>query len=448
MMISELAVILTMLFFNGLFASFEIALTSVSIARIQLLARENRPGAAVALKMKQRMETSLAALQVGTTLTGAVAAATGGAGAIEAVAPLMQTSLGLSETAAHVLALTLVVLPLTVITIVLGELLPKIYAIRHKESVCLRLAPPMRVFSIGVWPAVWLFETWVMAIMRWGERRLQGRKAAKKAEAAELLELRAYASQARSLRLIGEKEEGIILGAARLSSRAVREIMLPAEYISMLKVNDSLADSLVAAHLDMHTRFPVAERPGDPQSILGYVNFKDIVAAMRLSLPERPSLRSILRPLPFIDSEMPISSCLEVLIREHNHIALVREKKNNNIIIGLVALEDIVEELVGDIQDEYDRLPIHVAPAGYAWVVGGGVGLGRLKDLTGIDLSADLPPAGARNLSDWVAGHLDEPIRGGEILQRGPIRVIVRKVRRQKVLEAQLGRAIPEDNKA
>ena len=79
--------------------------------------------------------------------------------------------------------------------------------------------------------------------------------------------------------------------------------MLPAEHISMLNVGAPLGESLVTAHLDMHTRFPVAERPGDPQSILGYVNFKDLVALMRLSRPHDASLRAILRPMPSLDAE-------------------------------------------------------------------------------------------------------------------------------------------------
>ena len=81
--------------------------------------------------------------------------------------------------------------------------------------------------------------------------------------------------------------------------------MLPAEHISMLGINASLSESLVTAHLDMHTRFPVAERLGDPQSILGYVNFKDLVALMRLSPPHEASLRAILRPMPSLAPSWP-----------------------------------------------------------------------------------------------------------------------------------------------
>jgi putative hemolysin len=442
--ILELLIMAVMVIFNGVFAGYEIALAAVTVARLQVLVRENRAGAKAALYMKENMEASLAAVQVAITLFGAIAAAIGGLGAGESIKPFfLRAPFSFSPTVAAVLAIAVIVIPLTLFTIMFGELIPKVFSLRNKEWVCLKLSPLMRLFCFSVWPAVWVFEGSVMGLMTWSERLWRPRvEGATKREAIELLELRAHAAYARASRVIGEQEERIILGAARLSSRTVREIMLPAEHISMLSVNASLGDNLVAAHLDMHTRFPVADRPGDPRSILGYVNFKDLVALMRLSRPHEVSLQAILRPLPTLSADLLLTACLERLIREHTHIALVGEKGGK--IVGMITLEDILEELVGDIQDEYDRLPIHAVPSGWAWVVGGGLPLVRLKDLTGIDLSADppakTPESGMRTVSDWIVGHLSESVHGGDIIDRDGVRVIVRKVRRQKVLEAQVGR--------
>jgi putative hemolysin len=434
----ELAIMATMVLVNGVFAAFEIALASASVARLEVLVRENRSGAAAALHMKQNMEGSLAVAQLGIALAAAIAAATGGAGAQEVLTPALEGR-GLSHRLASVLAISLVVVPLTALTIVFGELVPKLFALRNKEWVCLRLAPVIGWLAVVLRPAVWVLERTATAILTWSERRWQpAADAAARSEAAELQELLAVANLARTARLIGAREETIIRGAARLSSRPLREIMLPAEHINLLDVAASPADCLVAAHLHMHTRFPVTERAGDPQAIIGYVNFKDIVAHMRLA-PHDPTLRSIVRSVPSLAEDLPVSSALESLMRERTHIALVRAA-GGGVVLGMITLEDIIEELVGDIQDEYDLLPVHATASGSGWVVGGGISLARLREATGIDLTAGLPANGARNLSGWLTGHLGRAAQGGEVIERDGIRVVVRKVRRQSVLEAQLER--------
>jgi putative hemolysin len=437
---AEIVVMLAMIGVNSVFAGYEIALASVTLARMERLAGENRGGAKAALHMKRNMEASLAVVQLGITLVGAIAAAVGGAGAEENIAPALVLWWGVSADTAEFIAIAIVVLPLTVVSITVGELIPKVFALRNAEWVCLTISPFMRWFALSVRPAVWFLEAIVTGVMSWGERRMR-RAGGRLPESVDLQELRATAALARASRLIGQQEERIILGAAEMKARPVRDIMLPAEHISTLDANASLADNLVAAHLDMHTRFPVVERTGDPQSIVGYVNFKDIVAAMRLS-PQAPSLRAIVRPLPEFGERRPISECLEHLMRSRTHLALVRDDAGR--VMGMVSLEDILEELVGEIEDEYDRLPSHVTRSGASWVAGGGVALVRLAEVSGHDLAADPPPGGATTLTEWLAGHLGREVRRGDVVERGGLRVLVRKVRRNKAQEVQLGAPPPE----
>ena len=431
----ELVVMVGMVAFNSVFAAYEIALASITLSRLHALVGTKVRGAAAALYMKENMEGSLAGVQLGITLVGAVAAATGGAGAEENIAPYFQQLFGLSSSVAEVLAIAAVVAPLTVVTIIFGELIPKVFALRNKEWVCLRLSPPMQWFVFAVWPVVWALEAVVTGLMSFGERHLKGRLEATKSEASELHELRASVALARTSRLIGPQEEKIILAAAALSHRPIREVMLPANFISMLDVSVSVADAMIAAHLDMHTRFPVTERPGDPQGIIGYVNFKDIVALLRLS-PTDASLRGIMREIPSLSAENPVASCLERLIRERTHIALVRD--DAGAVVGMVTLEDIIEELVGDIEDEFDSLPIHVIKTGAGWVVGGGVSPNKLRTATGLQLPSPSSDGPVRHLSDWVVRNLTRPLRGGEVIERDGVRVAVRKVRRQMLQEAQV----------
>jgi putative hemolysin len=435
----ELIVMLAMIAVNGALAGYEIALVSVSVARLDALARSGAAGAKTALAMKRSLERSFAGVQLGITLAGAIAAATGGAGAQHAIVPLLR-SLGVPHVLVSPLAIAIVVVPLTAVTLFFGELVPKIFALRNKEWVCLRLSPWMSWFVGMVRPVVWLLERSVTVLMDWWARRWRPRlEKHPRVEAGEIQDLRAAAALARMSKLIGLHAERIILNAVGLSTRPIREIQLPAEHIFMLDLNRPLAEALVAGHLDLHTRFPVTERPGDPQAISGYVNYKDIVAAMRLN-PQEPSLKSILRPLLSFRDDAPLSACLEQLIREHAHIALVRQPSGK--VLGMVTLEDIIEELVGEIQDEYDRLPAHAQPSGSAWVVGGGISLARLREATGIDLPSPSPPgpAAPQTLSQWFTQRFSRPLRGGEELLADGCRVAVRKVRRQQVYEAQISR--------
>jgi putative hemolysin len=430
----EWIIVVLMVLVNALFAAYEIALASVTKARLQSLKDQGRFGAQAAIAMKESIEKSLAVVQLGITVVGLIAGATSGATASESLSPVLQ-EFGFSEHFSDVVAIAVFVAPLTIATIVIGELVPKLFALRNKEWVCLTLSPWMRGFALLAWPLVWLLESSATGVMDFSERLWSPKSSHEsKSEAIELQELRAIASLARTSSLIGSREENIILGAARLASRSLSEIALPASQIHVLPLNSTLSECLIAAHMDMHTRFPVAKDKSDPQTILGYVTFKDIVSVMRIN-PSEPSIAGILRSIPKLDQSLQISVALERLLREHTHIALVTDTDGK--ISGMITLEDIVEELLGDIQDEYDMLPIHAVRAGQRWLVGGGISLIRLKEITGLELEgSEMFP----NLNAWVSARLGHLPIGGDTIEHQGIRVLVRKVRRQRVLEALVSR--------
>jgi putative hemolysin len=431
MSLNVVLTIAVMLVLNGIFAAYELALASVRLDRLKLLSDQKRRGAATALKMKNRMEGSLAVVQLGITLVGAIAAAAGGASVDENFAPLLQQQLGVSDRLADSIALVLFVIPLAAITIVIGELIPKVLAIKNAEWFCTMLSPWIWAFAIVVYPAVLLFEWLTKSFVRIVESLLPSRR---DDHQGSLHELRAQVNLLRASQVIGVQEERIILQASRLSIMKVKDIMMDEDDIVMVVADAPLSENLVIAHMDLHTRFPVAAKKGSAQEILGYVTFKDMVLLAKTH-PGNPILREIVRPIISLQAEMPLSDALRRMIAEHHHLALVKDISGR--VVGMITQEDIFEELVGDIQDEFDRLPRHISPAGHQLVVGGGVSLGQLREvLKRPDIGEDL--SFAKTVNDWLNEGRDEPLKGGDMVVVDRIWAQVRKVRRRRITEALL----------
>jgi len=430
----ELCIIALMLVFNAFFAAYEMALASLSRARIAVLVNEKHPGAESAAFMKDRMEASLAVIQLGITLVGVIAAAIGGAGMNDVFSPWLQTRFGFSEVLAEALALICLIIPLSSFTIIFGELIPKMFALANKEHVCLWMSPFMRFLSFVFYPIVSIFELIVKRVVRFGSQKLD----LETMEDQGLHELKAAAHLARRSRLIGAREEKIVVSASQLAVRAVSEIMLPVDDIATIPLSASLSDALIKAHMDMHTRFPVCEKENDPQTIHGYINFKDIVLALKVS-PDDPTIRGIMRPIKTIDERTPISQVLEIMTHEKIHIALITDRERR--VAGMVTTEDILEELVGELEDEYDRLPTHTHPYGGGWIMGGGVLMNALFTKMGMDWPAEsdktaVPPT----LHAWCALKLGRDPVGGDLIEDGALRVLVRKLRRHRVAECLVNR--------
>ena len=427
---TELIVIFLMLIFNAVFAAYEMALASISRVRLGVLVNQKRIGAADALFMKDRMEASLAVVQVGITLVGAIAAAIGGVGIHEMFAPYLATRFGFSEPLAEVIALVFFIIPLSCFTIIFGELIPKTYALNNKIWVCLTLSPAMKVLSKLIYPLIAVLETIVKGVIHLVYKNTQ--KVRKGEDQVGLHELITLISLARTSRLIGAREERIVVSAAQLSLRQIREIMLPIDDVSMISATSTLSDALIKAHLDMHTRFPVSTSESDHSTIEGYINFKDIIAALKLN-PADPSIKGIIRPLKTFGEDLPISQVLEKMIQEKHHIALVGSKDNRTV--GMVTLEDIIEELIGEIEDEYDRLPTYIHPYSGGWIVGGAVTMGMISQTAGVGWFS--VEESNLKLADWFAHKFESrPLKGGEIIESNGMQFTVRKLRRRKVSEA------------
>ncbi|MBF0330333.1 MAG: DUF21 domain-containing protein [Candidatus Omnitrophica bacterium] len=424
--ILEILIIIVTLVCTAFFAAYEMALASVSRARLHVLEARKVNGAVEAVFMKSNMEASLAVLQLGITFLAAVAGATGGLSAGDLLSPYLVERFHFSTAVSDAISLMVIVIPLSGMTVVFAELMPKIMAINNRERVCLGLSPFMRGLFQAFHPVVRVLERvvkWVIGTFF--------KKFALTGEDAGLHELHAAAALARTSRLIGAREEKIVVAAAQLSSRRVREIMISVDDICTIPVCATLSEALIRAHMDMHTRFPVCKGGDCAQHIEGYVNFKDIIATLRLN-PADPTVKGIVRPIKSVESDVTIAFALEKMIQENLHIMLVAAKEKG--IIGMITLEDIIEELVGDIEDEFDRFPVYIHAYAGGWIVGGGVTMGVLAQVIGRPVAGEAEAS--LRFTDWCARYKDEAFEGGETVEADGLVFTVRKLRRHKVGEA------------
>ena len=298
------------------------------------------------------------------------------------------------------------------------EILPKTLGVQLNTVLAPLIARPLQ-------GAVVLF-TPVIGVLHFLNRPFEAR--GKSGASSTVDEIAALAAMARVSKDIGAHQERVILGAARLSERSVRDLMIPLEHVVMMSDDLSLPRAIVAAHLDAHTRFPV-HAAGDRAKVVGYINFKEMIYFMSTN-PKDPTLRGITRPVTFVAASASATDLMRLFVDQHEHIAIVRG--DDERALGLVTLEDLVEELIGDVEDEFDRLPRYAhALSGGTWLFGGGVPMDEVAQALGGAL-----PAGSRPFADFLEAELGDSPRGGQVLEKGGASILVKRVRRGRVFEA------------
>ena len=308
----------------------------------------------------------------------------------------------------------------TYVMLQFSELLPKSLGVQLGGVIAPYIARPLQAAIVLATPVIVALHGVNRLFTAWIPRGVRG--------PSTVDEIAALAAMARMSQDIGAHQERAILGAARLSEKRVRDLMIPIAQVVMMAEDLSLPRAIVAAHLDAHTRFPVHAR-GDRTQVLGYINFKEMIYFMSTN-PKDPTLRGIMRPITSVAGDASATDLMRVFVDQHEHIAIVRDAESR--ALGLVTLEDLVEELLGDMEDEFDRLPRYShALSGGTWLFGGGVTMDEVAASLGGGL-----PAGAQTLAGFLEAELGEAPRGGQTLQRGDLTILIRRARRGRVFEA------------
>jgi putative hemolysin len=393
----DLVIILALIAFNGVLALAELAIVSSREARLKAMARRGSRGAQCALDLGSDPGRFLSTVQTGITLIAILSGAFSGENFGAPVAQRLQLA-GLSPHSAHLTGFGLVIIVVTFITLVVGEIVPKQIALRSPEPLAVAISRPMLWLSRIVAPFVWLLDrtsTLVLTLMG-----LSGES--ENAVTAE--ELHLVVAEAQTAGVLEESERAIISGVVRLADRPVREVMTPRTEVDWIDVNASGEELREALKATPHSRIPVAE--GSVDNIVGVVQTRDLLEA---ALDGRElHLKQMARAAPVIPDLMDAMDALAVLRSAEIPIALVRDEYGH--FDGIVTPGSILAALAGVFRNDVEEgeEPELVEREDGSWLVSGSASADLLTDRFGMRLPEDRDFSTVAGFALSVLKHLPE----------------------------------------
>ena len=411
---------------NGFFVAAEFA--GITARRNVLEQRRGRPARA-AVRLSRELSLSLAAAQLGITISSLLL----GYVAEPAVASILERGLGflsIPEDVLHPIALTIALTIVVFLHMVIGEMVPKNIAIAAPERLALALALPFRGFILVLRPVIAVLNALANAMLRL--LRVQPADALEPGHSAE--DLAAIIAEGRREGVIGDFAHRLLTGAIVFGDRDASEVMVPRPDTVSVTSGATVAEIEETVRRSGYSRIPV--HTGDLDDALGFVHIKDLLGVDddARQLPLDPLL---IRPLLVVAETAPVQFVLSEMRRTRNHLALVVDEHGGSA--GIVTLEDIAEEVVGDILDEYDPKAALVRSRGDGSVVAAGsVPPDRL-----IPLGVTLPPGEYETLGGFVMDRLGRIPRPGDAVEEGGYRIRVLRMERRRVREVEITRIEP-----
>jgi putative hemolysin len=339
-----LALILLLVILNAFFAAAEIALVSVRRTRIKQLAEEGNPLAVIVQKLIDRPTNFMATIQIGVTLVGFLASAIAAVSLADGPSVLLR-NLGMSAGTAKALAVLIITLGIGFVTLVLGEIAPKSLAMQHAERVALASAVPLYYLSIIASPAVGLVSFFSDLLVR----PLGGHvKFSAPILTEEELKMLVEAGEEEGVIDVEEKE--MIHSIFDFTDTVARQVMVPRTDMHCAPVTSSLFELLDIITTTGHSRIPIYEDNAD--NIVGVVHAKDLLPVLQQGPDAAFDIHKVMREAYFIPETKDVDELLAEFRRGNIHMAIVKDEYGGTA--GLVTVEDLLEEIVGEIRDEYD----------------------------------------------------------------------------------------------
>lgn len=423
----EVFIVVLLVVLNGFFVAAEFAIVKVRASQLEMLKAEGNRRAGRALRTVNQLDAHLSATQLGITLSSLGLGWVGEPYLARILQPLFLKvgveSEAVIGTASFVIAFAII----TFLHIVLGELAPKSLAIRKPVGTTLWVSGPLSWFYILFKPAIWFLNgtaNWLLKHVF----RLQPASEHELAHSEEELRLiLAESAKAQEVTPLGKE---LLNNALDLRDRVVRDITTPRGEVVFLNTEDSFEENLKRALDSHHTRFPLCREHLD--DTIGLVHIKDLLRMMR---EQKPDITGIRRELHNVPEMMPLEKLLSFFLSRHAHLALVVDEFGGTA--GIVTLDNVLEELVGDIQDEFDaEKPEARRVSQDEFVITATLGLHELNEMLGLELeSTEVSTVGG--YITQLVGHLPKP---GEKTRIEDFDVTVTKADGRRVIEVHFKR--------
>jgi putative hemolysin len=424
--IGQLLLVVVLVALNGYFAAAEIALVSARRAALKTKGDAGDPRARAVLRLTEDPSRFLAATQVGITLVGFGAASTAAVTLAEPIAEWLR-GLGVSwvTNLASGLSVFLVTLIVSYLTLVFGELAPKRLGLQRAESVAMAVAGPVAVLQRLTAPLIWVLSHSTDAAAR-----LLGVKPGTGRPGVTEEEIKLLVTEQGTLL---DEEKRMIHEIFELGDTVAKEVMVPRVDAVMLEDTTTVVQAIEVFRRTGFSRVPVYHE--DPDSVIGVLLLKDLVGPVSAGRLAEPA-SSFVRPAVFVPETKPILPMLSDMQAAHNHMAVVVDEYGGTA--GIVTIEDIVEEIIGEIADEFDRERRYITTLGEnEWVVDGQLSVEQAREI----LDLDVPESEEyETVAGWVLmelGHIPVP---GETVRRGDLAVRVEAVRRRRISRLRVSR--------
>jgi CBS domain containing-hemolysin-like protein len=342
-----IAVAIGLVLLNAFFTAAELSMARVRNTRMEEVTKEGDWRARAVRRHQERLQYFLSATQLGITLASLGLGWVGAPAFANLVEPVLD-AIGLaSETTVQIVSAATAFVLVTFLHIVVGELVPKAYAIRATERVALWAAVPMLVFQVLVAPALWVLDKAATQILK--SLRVDPRTVP---DAHSEDELRMLLAESHRVGTLSSDKRELLENIIDYTERTARHAMIPRGDIAYLSLSRSLEENFQVIEQTMHTRFPLATI--DIDHVAGMIHVKDLLLR-RERLRSSEDLPEIKRDILFVPESRPLDVLLRDFQRSRTHMAIVVDEYGGTA--GMITLEDVIEEIVGEIQDEFDREP-------------------------------------------------------------------------------------------